>query len=83
MADPSKYGFELGDEDNLQPFKNFKVVSIDDAKIVWSKFAADHGSTYRQLRILNPWIRDYDHSNPSRKSYEVKVPIDGFKSEGR
>ncbi len=83
MDDPAKYGFELGVEDNLLPFMNFKGVTIDDAKIVWSKFAAEYGATYRQLRILNPWIRDYDHTNSSHKKYEVKVPIDGFKSEGR
>lgn len=82
MADPAKYGFKLGEEDLLLPFKNFKIVAIDDANIVWSKFAAENGATYRQLRILNPWIRDYDQNNPSRKSYQVMVPTAGFLSEG-
>ncbi len=83
MEEPERYGFNLGREDNLEPFKNYKIVEINDAKIAWSQFAAKHGSTYRQLRILNPWIREYDHMNPSRKSYEVKVPTKKFLKEGR
>ncbi len=83
MADPVKYGFDLGEEDNLLPFENYKVVAVDDAVIEWSKFAAKHGSTYRQLRILNPWIREYDHKNPSRKCYQVKVPTSEFMGQGR
>lgn len=82
MANPEQYGFELGAEDLLQPFENYKVVSVNDANIVWSEFAAKHGSTYRQLRILNPWIRDYTHKNPSQKSYDVKVPTGEFKVLG-
>ncbi len=83
MADPQKYGFDLGEEDKLLPFENYKIVEINDAKIEWSKFAAEYGATYRQLRILNPWIRDYDYTNTSQKSYEVKVPTDKFMEQGR
>ncbi len=83
MDTPEEYGFALGEEDNLLPFENYKIVEINDAHIVWSKFAAEHNSTYRQLRILNPWIREYEHNNLSKKSYEVKVPTEKFMNQGR
>lgn len=82
MADPAKYGFKLTKEQMLYPFEHYKVVKVDDAVLEWSKIAAKHGTNYRELRILNQWIRDYEHKNPKRKSYELKVPTKRFTKAG-
>ncbi len=79
---PSEYNFNLKSEDYLPPFKNYKIVKINDLNIEWSEFAAKHGTNYRQLRILNPWIRSYSYTNKTRKTYVVKVPTIKFKSLG-
>ena len=80
---PAEYGFFLTPENYLQPFENYKKVSVSDAEINWSEFAAANGTNYKILRILNPWIRSYSYSNPSRKSYEVLVPTGRFREDGR
>ncbi len=82
MGDPQRFGFDIDEDAMLKPFKHFKIVEISDRKIEWSKFAADNNTTYRELRILNPWIRDYEHKNPKRKTYEVKVPTYRFRKLG-
>ena len=80
---PADYGFFLKSDNYLQPFENYKIVTVSDASIDWPKFAASHGTNYKVLRILNPWIRSYSYANPSQKSYEVMVPTRRFREDGR
>lgn len=82
LADPDKYGYHLNSEDYFPTFKNYKTVNISDLNIDWSEFAATHGTNYRQLRILNPWIRSYSYENKGGKTYTVKVPLADFKKLG-
>ncbi len=79
---PEDYNFILRDEDKLKSYKNYKVVKINSTNIDWSKFAAEHGTDYRQLRILNPWIRSYEYKNAAQTTYEVLVPTSAFKKKG-
>lgn len=81
-ANPTKYGFNLKDSDYLKPFENYTEVQINDLNIEWSQFAKKYNTDYRQLRILNPWIRSYSYHNKTRKTYTVKVPNDQFKKRG-
>ncbi len=82
MNDAETYGYNISLSDKLHPFSRYKVIEVSDKKIVWSELAADHGTTYRELRILNPWIRGYEHKNTSRKLYEVKIPKARFQRFG-
>ncbi|MFI3280409.1 MAG: lytic transglycosylase domain-containing protein [Rikenellaceae bacterium] len=79
---PQDYNFELNEADKFKPFKNYKIVKINSTDIDWSKFAAEHGTNYRQLRILNPWIRSYEYKNAGQTTYEVMVPTADFKKRG-
>lgn len=81
-AAPEKFNFELKESDKFKPFQNYKIVKVSKSNIDWSKFAAEHGTTYRQLRILNPWIRSYEYANGGNTEYEVMVPTAEFKKKG-
>ncbi len=82
VPEPKEYGFDLKKGDYFPAFKNFVEVDIAERDIEWSKFAAQHNTNYRQLRILNPWIRSYEYENKEGKSYTVKVPNEKFKRLG-
>ncbi len=82
FAEPEKYGFMLEKSNYLPTFKNYIEVQISSQDIEWSKFAAQHHTDYRQLRILNPWIRSYEYANKTGKNYTVKVPTAQFKELG-
>ncbi len=82
IPEPKKYGFQLKESDYLPTFKNYTTVLISERNIDWSKFASQHNTDYRQLRILNPWIRSYDYANIRGKSYTVKIPNKKFKTLG-
>lgn len=73
LEDPAKYGFNLAENQLYQPL-NYQVVKVDKPIESWSKWAADHDITYRDLREANPWIRANYLTNKSGKVYEVLVP---------
>lgn len=82
-ADPVRYGFMLSEGDYLKPFRNYRKVEIGEQDINWSAFAKENGTTYKLLRSLNPWIRDYEHENQDTIKYVVLVPTPIFRQAGQ
>lgn len=78
----SDYGFMLSDEDCLKPFENYTEIKVNHKDIKWSELAAKHGTNYKILRLLNPWIRSYEYSNSPGTTYTVKVPNKDFRTKG-
>jgi len=73
FEDPEAYGFTLSKKD-LYPEIPVQVVEVDSAVANFADFAAWHGTNYKILKYLNPWLRDNTLSNSSRKTYEILVP---------
>lgn len=80
VENPSFYGYMIQSADYYPVLDNYTEITVDDAHIDWSKVASDNGTTYKMLRQLNHWIRDYEFNNPSRKKLTVKIPGPGFRT---
>lgn len=80
---PADYGFIIKPDNYLKPFRNYREVEVSSPTLDWSAIAAKHGTNYKVLRILNPWIRSYSYSNPGQKSYTIKVPTGQFRELGQ
>lgn len=74
MSDPAAYGYKIDKKEYYPLLPAYEEVTIDDPEIDWAAFAREHGTHYKQIRQLNPWIRDYDHTNKAGRSYTVKIP---------
>ena len=75
---PKKYGFYVPENEKYQPipYTEIKVnTSIDD----FTDFAFKHQTNYKMLKYLKPWLRDNKLTNVSRKTYTVKIPVEGFR----
>lgn len=68
------FGFNLDVSDLYQPY-DYNIVSIDATVSSWPEFCSANGITYRDLKLLNPWLREDKLSNASGRTYEVKVMI--------
>lgn len=79
---PAQYGYQVSASAFYPPLERFGEVDVDSRNIDWSAFAREHGTTYKMLRALNPWIRNYSHDNPTRKTYSIKIPLEGFRTRG-
>lgn len=76
LSQPADFGFHLKAEDLYYPISTLEVIvmgSVPD----FAAFAADHGATYRELKDLNPWLRETYLSNASKKRYVMKLPAPG------
>ena len=69
---PKKYGFNLNENDLYQPIQ-YSIVSIDTTINNLVAFAKTYGTDYKNLKLLNPWIRGNTLPNGSRRQYEIKI----------
>lgn len=78
FEDPSAYGFTLS-KDDLYPEIPVYKVELDSAVTDFADFAGFHGTNYKILKYLNPWLRDDKLSNTSNRTYEILIPERGYR----
>jgi len=78
MTRPQVYGYFLEEADLFPPFE-YDEVMVSGAVENWSVFAAEHGTNFKLLKMMNEWIRSNKLDNLQKKTYLVKVPKKGFR----
>ena len=73
MQNPKDFGFDLGGE-GYQPLDNFAVVEVNTTIPNLGDFAQKYGTSYRMLKLYNPWLIATSLSNKSGKQYFIKIP---------
>ncbi len=74
IENPRAFGFYLEKDDFYSPLNDYKVIEVNGSVNNWGDFAKEHHTTYRMLKIYNPWLIDVKLTNKSKKTYEVRVP---------
>lgn len=77
MQNSEQYGFKVSDEEkyNRMPTKSVEVsTSIPSL----AKFAQEHNSNYKALKLYNPWLRDTKLNNTTGKKYIIEIPTAGY-----
>lgn len=78
LENPESYGFKIRKEQMYSPLR-YKTVTVESDIEDMVAFAQEHGTTYKMLKVMNPWIlgdelavgRDSE-GNP--KSYKIQIP---------
>ncbi len=74
MSHPEDFEFQI-DKSHLYPaMTNFTTVQISDKVENWGDFAKKHNTTYRMLKIFNPWLMDNKLTNKTGKTYTIQIP---------
>ena len=81
FEDPAAYGYLIGDDDYYKVLDDYHIATTAEKNIKWPEFAAQHGTTYKMLRELNHWIRDYAYANAKGRTLSVKIPNEGVRRE--
>ncbi len=76
MSNPKAYGFNLEEKDLYKPF-DYEIVEVKGSVPNWSEFAAKHNTNFKMIKLMNEWIRSNKLDNASKKTYKVKVPVEG------
>jgi len=70
----AEYGFHLDQDDMYWPIET-KEVTVSSIPSI-PAFARQHGTTYKQVKLLNPWLRTTALSaRKSGKKYQVRLPF--------
>lgn len=73
MENPSDYGFNIGKNDLYKPYDTY-TVAVDTTINDLAQFAIDNNTTYKMLKVLNPWMRQNIMPNKSRRNYVITLP---------
>lgn len=74
LSNPKDYGFVFDQEDLYQPVKTYEV-EVDTAITNIADFAERFNITYKELKLVNPWLRQTKLNNKSRKQYFINIPV--------
>jgi len=78
FENPKKFGFNYESRHLYHQIPTEKII-VDSTIANFADFALEQGINYKILRILNPWIRSYKLTNPTKREYEILIPKEGFR----
>ena len=73
LENPEKYGFEF-EKDDLYELGPTYTVKVDTAITDIASFAKNFKTNYKELKMYNPWLRENELNNKTRRLYEIKIP---------
>lgn len=73
MQHPQDYGYYVRHCDTY-PELPYEEVELNGKDVDIVQFALEHGTTYKMLRTMNPWLTSDKLKNKSGKTYTVRIP---------
>lgn len=73
LENPKLYGFNIESSDTYKPYKT-KKITVTSTISDLSSWAQSQGTSYKLVRLLNPWIRGKELPNKSGKTYYIEIP---------
>lgn len=74
MANPEKAGYYLNEDDFYKPLP-FRTVEVDSSINDLAAFAEQFGIKYKELKLLNAWLRNSSLPNPGHKAYQIRILV--------
>ena len=75
MQNPRQYGYYLRQCDLYPPIPTH-TATLSGQNIDLYQFARSHGTNYKVLRTLNPWLKTDVLKNKANKTYTVQLPVE-------
>ena len=80
LSNPEEYGFYVN-EDELYPRLETYNLEVTESISDIAEFAKANGVTYKELKNLNPWLRETRLTVSRGNSYLIKLPISNLKTD--
>ena len=74
LSHPKDFGLELSPSEEYKPLKS-RIIEVDKTIDNLTEFAKANNSTYKMLKIYNPWLRAHKLTVKSGKKYEIAFPL--------
>lgn len=79
FENPEKYGFFIDKKDLFPPIP-VRTVEVSQTIPNLVEFARQQNINYKLLKYFNPWLRQESLPNNSKRSYQIKIPLEGYTS---
>lgn len=73
LENADEYGFALAAEDKYAQLP-YRTITVTSTIPNLTQFAMDNGTTYKILRLMNPWLRGRSLTVRQGHSYTIKLP---------
>lgn len=74
LSRPEDFGFYVGPEHGYPPIDEYRSLTVKESIPNLGDFANAHNTTYRMIKVYNPWLLGASLTVSSGNSYEIKVP---------
>ena len=74
LENAKELGFNVDDEEKYQPVAT-KAVPVTSTIPDLAQFAIDNGTSYKILRLLNPWLKGKSLTISKGRSYIIQLPV--------
>jgi len=71
---PRDFGFYIEEDHRYPPMSNYETVTVTESIPNLGDFAREYGTTYRLLKVYNPWLLDSSLTISRGNSYDIKIP---------
>ena len=77
LTHPHKYGYYLEKDDLYAPLP-YTTITIDTTIHDLAAFALQQNTNYKNLKLLNPWLRENSLTVKDADKYQLKMPVGGM-----
>lgn len=74
LGNAKRYGYIVTGNDAFKPLKT-KTITVDSTIDDLADFATENGSSYKMLKLANPWLRAHTLTVKPGKTYEIELPL--------
>ena len=74
MDNPKNFCFLFDEAEGFPPLDDYKIVKVNTSIPNLGDFAKEQGTTYRMLKVYNPWLISHKLTASGKKTYEIKIP---------
>lgn len=74
LSDPEQFGYELEAADAYPPLDDYRTLTVTESIPNLGDFAVAQGTSYRQLKVYNPWLVSGSLTISKGNSYEIRIP---------
>ncbi len=72
LEHPKEFGFIFSKDDLYTPYDSYEV-AVDSSITDLPGFAKQFKMSYKELKLLNPWLRSDKLTNKNGKTYKIKI----------
>ena len=74
MQRPEDFGYRVDSVDHYPVLDSFRTVTVSESIENLGDFAREQGTTYRMLKLYNPWLVTGSLTVSRGNSYELRIP---------